>query len=216
MVLHIRTFICLFAIVILSACGVRSENDLPLIKLSSAVGDIIIEVDQKSAPKTSTYFLSLVDKGAFDGTEIYRVGALSDSPDTPKFLEGGMLSPFVNNTNIRSMDDTKLPLLETLEHTQVTQLKLERGSVFLGRDILGKGEIVPDFVIALEPITDFEYGGSRSPDGQGFPVFAKVVKGMEVVDLIAGRERSGQTHFPFLQGQVLTYPIVINASRIEK
>lgn len=180
------------------------------------MGDIIIAVDQSSAPATSSYFLQLVDQGKFDSTEIYRAGGLAESPNDLKFIEGGMLSPFVNNPAIMSIEDTKLPLLTEVEHTEITGLKIERGSVFLGRNIMGNGEALPDFVIALADISKFEYGGSKAVDGQGYPVFAKVTHGMDIVDEIALKPRNGQTHFPFLQGQILTDPVTTKASRVDK
>lgn len=180
------------------------------------MGDIIIAVDQSAAPATSSYFLGLVDQGKFDKTEIYRVGGLAESPNDLKFIEGGMLSPFVNNRAIMSMEDTKLPMLTELEHTQTTGLKIKRGAVFLGRNVLGNGEVLPDFIIALTDISEFEYGGSKAVDGQGYPVFAKVTHGMDVVDDLALKPRNGQTHFPFLQGQILTDPMTITASRVDK
>ena len=200
----------------LFGCAAVQDSKTIDIRLSTQMGDIIIAVDQDAAPATSSYFLELVDQGKFDGTEIYRVGGLAESPDDLKFIEGGMLSPFVNNPAIKSMEDTKLPLLTEVEHTQKTGLKIERGSVFLGRNIMGNGEALPDLVIALADISEFEYGGSKAVDGLGYPVFAKVIYGMDVVDDIARKPRNGQTHFPFLQGQILTDPMTITASRVDK
>ncbi|MGB0906064.1 MAG: peptidylprolyl isomerase [Maricaulaceae bacterium] len=213
---YIRTFINILVVGFLAACAAPIQENSVHVRLSTDMGNILIEVNETAAPETSAYFLDFVDQGAFDDTAIYRVGFLADSPNTPKFIEGGMLSPFVQNSAIRSMADTNLPLLEVLEDTQTTGLKVERGVVFLGRNILGNGEALPDFVIALDHIPEFEHGGQRSPDGKGFPVFAKVVEGMEVVDQIALQARDGQTHFPFLQGQVLTEPIVISIARVTK
>lgn len=213
---QIKKIISLAAVILLVACGQVSDYQTVQVTFSTKMGDIEIDVYEEAAPETSAYFLEFAEQGAFNGKTIYRAGTLPDAPDNPRYIEGGMLSPFVSNPEIRSMADTGLPMLDVLEHENITGLKIERGSVFLGRNVLGNGEVVPDFVIALGPLPEFEYGGYISPDQKGFPVFATVIDGMEIVDTISQRPRDGETHFPFLKGQVLTDPIEINATTVTR
>ncbi|MGB0906104.1 MAG: peptidylprolyl isomerase [Maricaulaceae bacterium] len=213
---YLSIILFVLSITLLSACG--EAQDTPSIQVSfvTELGEISIALDTVAAPETSSYFLQFVEDRALNGKFIYRAGTLPGAPDEPKYVEGGMLSPFIDNPEIRSMADTKLPMLEVIEHRQMTGLKIERGSVFLGRNILGDGEVVPDFVIALDAIPEFDYGGDISPDQKGFPVFATVISGMDVVDAIARLPRNGETHFPFLKGQVLTEPIQIVDTKITR
>lgn len=211
-----KRLVTLAALIFLIACGQVSDGETVQVTFSTKVGDIVIDVYKETAPETSAYFLEFAERGAFNGKTVYRAGTLPGVPDEPKYIEGGMLSSFVSNPEIRSMADTGLPMLDVLEHEHITGLKIERGSVFLGRNVLGNGEVIPDFVIALEPLPEFEYGGYISPDQKGFPVFATVIEGMEIVDAIARRPRDGETHFPFLKGQILTDPIKIDATTVTR
>lgn len=43
---------------------------------------------------------------------------------------------------------------------------------------------------------EFDFGGKRNPDGQGFAVFARIVRGMAVVHKIHARPAQGQTLTP--------------------
>jgi peptidyl-prolyl cis-trans isomerase A (cyclophilin A) len=52
---------------------------------------------------------------------------------------------------------------------------------------------------------ELNFGGHRNPDGQGFAVFGRVVKGMDIVHKIHARAA---------QGQKLTPPIRIRRVQI--
>jgi cyclophilin family peptidyl-prolyl cis-trans isomerase len=48
-------------------------DDLPRVKLSTSAGDMIVELFENEAPNTVANFLSLVEKGFYDGTPFHRV-----------------------------------------------------------------------------------------------------------------------------------------------
>ena len=48
-------------------------NDLPRVKLETTEGDIVIELFENEAPNTVANFISLVDKGFYDGLTFHRV-----------------------------------------------------------------------------------------------------------------------------------------------
>ena len=57
--------------------GVRraeaAADDLPRVKVSTSVGDVVVELFENEAPNTVANFISLVDKGFYDGTPFHRV-----------------------------------------------------------------------------------------------------------------------------------------------
>lgn len=50
-----------------------AADDLPRVKLSTSVGDVVVELFENEAPNTVANFLSLVEKGFYDGTPFHRV-----------------------------------------------------------------------------------------------------------------------------------------------
>lgn len=48
-------------------------NDLPRVRIKTAKGDIVVELFENEAPKTVGNFVSLVDKGFYNGTAFHRV-----------------------------------------------------------------------------------------------------------------------------------------------
>jgi len=48
-------------------------DDLPRVKLSTSVGDVVVELFENEAPNTVANFVSLVEKGYYDGTPFHRV-----------------------------------------------------------------------------------------------------------------------------------------------
>jgi cyclophilin family peptidyl-prolyl cis-trans isomerase len=48
-------------------------DDLPRVKLKTSKGDIVVELFENEAPNTVANFISLVEKGTYDGTPFHRV-----------------------------------------------------------------------------------------------------------------------------------------------
>jgi cyclophilin family peptidyl-prolyl cis-trans isomerase len=48
-------------------------DDLPKVKLQTSQGDIVLELFENEAPNTVANFISLVEKGFYDGTQFHRV-----------------------------------------------------------------------------------------------------------------------------------------------
>lgn len=66
-----------------------------------------------------------------------------------------------------------------LERTRDTGLTHENGSTLMARN--GPDSAQDGFVICLGNPPELDFGGKRNSDGQGFAVFGKVTKGMDVV-----------------------------------
>ena len=69
-----------------------------------------------------------------------------------------------------------------LERTSVTGLKHLDGTLSMARN--GPDTATASFSIVIGDQPEMDFGGRRNPDGQGFAVFGRVVRGMDVVRAI--------------------------------
>lgn len=143
-------------------------------------GDITVKLYPKKAPITVANFLKYVDDGAYDNSTFYRTVRLDNQKDSPipiQVIQGGV----GDNKSVKSYPP--IPL----ERTNKTNLSHKVGAISMAR-----GE--PDtattefFIVLNNDQQQLDFGGKRNPDGQGFAVFGKVVKGMDVVKKINGAE----------------------------
>ncbi len=182
------------------------------IVLATSLGEIVIEVDVDGAPKTSAYVLGLVDRGELNGTSFFRSAALGERSGEGRIIQGGMLHRWVSAEELPRLATLDLPTLDDFETTAETGNRHVRGAVSLARDLIVTGVVIPDLVLCLGDVPSMDEGGRERPDARGFPVFGRVIEGMEVVEAIAGRETEGRTPVPFLEGQILTTPVVIRSA----
>jgi peptidyl-prolyl cis-trans isomerase A (cyclophilin A) len=163
--------------------------------LSTALGDIEIEVDREAAPITSANFLKYVEAGHYDGGRFHRTVRLDNQPDHRVKIEVVQAG-----VDPRREHEGWAPI--QIERTRDTGLKHLDGTVSMARD--GPDSATSDFFICIGAQPELDFGGKRNPDGQGFAAFGRVVKGMDVVRRIQG---SPADH------QGLTPPIVIRSAR---
>jgi peptidyl-prolyl cis-trans isomerase A (cyclophilin A) len=164
-----------------------------MVRFSTSHGDFEIELYPKEAPVTVENFLRYVDDGFFDGTIFHRI--------VPGFvIQGGGLTP----------EYRPKPNRDPIKNEADNGLKNSRGSLSMARtsDI---NSATSQFFVNLKD-NDFLDHKSKSPSGYGYAVFAKVTKGMDVVDKIAavstGR-RKGYDDAP------LEDVVIVSARRID-
>jgi peptidyl-prolyl cis-trans isomerase A (cyclophilin A) len=58
-----------------------------------------------------------------------------------------------------------------------------------------------------------DYGGTRNADGQGFAVFGRVVRGMDVIRRIHQMKADGPADDAYLKDQLLAKPIAIKRAK---
>jgi len=137
-----------------------------MVRFSTSLGDIEIELFSKEAPKSVENFLQYVDDGFFDGLIFHRI--------VPGFvIQGGGLTPdFKQKTN-------RAPV----ENEAHNGLKNKRGSLSMARtnDI---NSATSQFFVNLKD-NEFLDHKSKSPSQYGYAVFGRVTQGMDVVDKIA-------------------------------
>ena len=166
--------------------------------VQTELGDIVLEIDAKSAPKTAANFLRYLDAGHYDGGTFHRTVKMDNQPDSPVKIE--VIQAGVNAD--RAKDG--LPPI-ALERTSITGLRHTGGAISMAR---GQADSATSgWFICINDQPSLDFGGARHPDGQGFAAFGRVVQGMDVVKAI---QRAPNT-----DAQRLTPPIkIVKAARI--
>lgn len=153
-----------------------SEN--PMVKMSTSLGELTIELYPDEAPETVENFLQYTDNGFYDGTIFHRV--------IPGFvLQGGGFTPGMDRKSTQ----------EPIRNESDNGLKNLRGTLSMAR-LPDPHSATSQFFVNLvdNPHLDHQGGGQS-----GYAVFGKVVDGMAVIDEIAGVEtttRSGHSDVP--------------------
>lgn len=162
------------------------------VRLNTNQGDIVLQLDAAKAPKTVANFVEYVKAGHYNGTIFHRVidGFM---------IQGGGMTPDMKEKATRA----PIPLESR------NGLSNARGTIAMARTS------VPDSATAQFFINVKDNGfldAARSPDGNGYAVFGKVVEGLDVVDKI--RKVPTTTKPP--HGDVPVQAVVINKATIEK
>jgi peptidyl-prolyl cis-trans isomerase A (cyclophilin A) len=162
------------------------------VKFVTSMGDIVVELDREKAPKSVENFVQYVKAGHYDGTIFHRV--------IENFMiQGGGMKPDMSEKPTRA----PIPLESRNGLTNV------RGTLAMART-MDPNSATAQFFINLKDNAFLDQANSR--DGNGYAVFGKVVKGMDVVEKIkavpTGNEGPHQN--------VPTKPILIKKATLEK
>ncbi len=150
-------------------------------------GDIEVELKAAQAPASVANFLRYVDGKYYDGGRFHRTVTPDNQPDNKVKIE-------VIQAGI-DPDKTKKEFAPIkLERTRDTKLSHKDGTISMARD--GPDTATSDFFICIGDQPELDFGGKRNPDGQGFAVFGRVTKGMDVVKKIQAAAADGQTLSP--------------------
>ncbi len=159
---------CLMIGLILGAgARARAERSHPLVKLETSMGDITLELYPDKAPVTAANFLEYVKAGFYDGTIFHRV--------IPGFMiQGGGLDAQM------SKKATRAPIKNEADNG----LTNDTYTVAMARTG-DPNSATAQFFISVANNTFLNHT-AKTPQGWGYAVFGKVVKGKEVVDKIKG------------------------------
>jgi peptidyl-prolyl cis-trans isomerase A (cyclophilin A) len=186
-----------------AAAAMVPGGSVPLVRLETRLGSILIRVQTPNAPVSVGDFLKYVANGSYNGGRFFRVVRPDNDHGTPQIdvVQGG----------VRPGAAIAAPVAH--ETTQVTGLRHLDGTVSLTRDKPGSGSGSEFFIcVGAQPVLDF--GGKRNPDGQGFAAFGQVTSGMDVVRKIWGMEASGASEDRYTAGQILRRPVKILSARV--
>ena len=168
------------------ATGVQGQSaDFVRLLVRTDSGAFEVEIDTIRARVTAMNFLRYVDAGAYRDGVFHRTVRADNQPNDAVKIDVIQAS--------RSRDAEGFGPIP-LERTSVTGLKHVDGAVSMAR--AGPDTATSDFFICIGPQPELDYGGARNPDGQGFAVFGRVVRGMEVVHRIHGAAADGQRLMP--------------------
>lgn len=136
-----------------------------IVHMRTNKGLIILELDAVNAPITVANFLKYVESGQYNGTIFHRV--------IPKFMiQGG---GFESNMNQRR---SELPI----QNEAYNGLKNDAFTIAMARTNDPHSASNQFFINAKD--NDFLNFSSRTPQGWGYAVFGKVIRGEDVVQAI--------------------------------
>jgi len=162
------------------------------VRLTTSMGDIVIELDAQKAPKSVANFEAYVKEGHYDGTVFHRV--------IPNFMiQGGGMT-----TDLKEKPTHKPIPLEShngLNNTLGTVAMARTGD---------PNSATSQFFINVKDNAFLD--AANSPDGNGYAVFGKVVSGMDVVEKI----KNVQTATKGMYENVPTTAVVIKKATLEK
>ena len=161
----------------------------PQVEMVTTKGTIVIELDAVKAPITTQNFLTYVKEGFYDGLIFHRV--------IPGFMvQGGGFN--------KDMQQKKTH--DPIKNEASNGLKNDRGTLAMARTNDPDSATGQFFINSVN--NDFlNYQGKSNP---GYAVFAKVVKGIEVVDAIS-KVKTGNSG---MHGDVPVEPVVITSAKV--
>jgi peptidyl-prolyl cis-trans isomerase B (cyclophilin B) len=150
---------------ILGTLSARAERSNPLVKLETSMGDITLELYPDKAPATVANFLQYVKDGFFNGTIFHRV------------INGFMIQGGGFDANM-SQKTTREPIKNEADNG----LTNDAYTIAMART-MDPNSATAQFFINVADNRALNHTG-KTPQGWGYAVFGKVVKGKEVVDKI--------------------------------
>ena len=168
----------LLAVVVLAGAAPRQTGPQqnPVVVFETEKGAIEMEVDGIHAPASAANFLKYVDGGFYDGGSVNR--AVRSDNTVRHDVEIQVIQFQIDGARRRG----QFPPV-ALERTSVTGLKHVNGTVSMARSSR-PDTATASFSIVIGDQPEMDFGGRRSPDGQGFAAFGRVVRGMDVVKAI--------------------------------
>lgn len=150
----------------ISQTNINQENTMQ-VSLKTNKGEILLELDGKNAPNTVENFVQYVKDGHYNGTIFHRVikGFM---------IQGGGFNP----------DMDQLPTRAPIMNEADNGLKNNKYTIAMARTMDPDSATAQFFINTND--NDFLNFKSQTPQGWGYAVFGKVIKGQEVVDAIEG------------------------------
>jgi peptidyl-prolyl cis-trans isomerase B (cyclophilin B) len=184
----IITAILIVTFILGAGVSARAEKrSNPLVKLETSMGDITIELYPDKAPATVANFLEYVKDGFYNGTIFHRV--------IPTFMiQGGGF-----DANMKQKP-TRAPIKNEADNG----LTNDKYTVAMARTNIPDSATAQFFINAAD--NKFLNHTAKTPQGWGYAVFGKVVKGQDVVDKIKAVPTSTQGMYQ----DVPETPVVIN------
>lgn len=183
-----RVWMLLYVTAIALMCSAATAQK---VRLTTSMGDVVLDLNREQAPKTVDNFLRYAKDGHYDGTIFHRV--------IDNFMiQGGGMSPDMKEKLTRP----PIPLESR------NGLQNKRGTVAMARTSI-PDSATSQFFINLRDNSFLDQQNSR--DGEGYAVFGKVIAGMDVVDAIRAVPTGNKGPFQ----NVPIVPVVIKKVTLE-
>lgn len=183
-----------------AAAAPQPVPDRARVRLTTAQGDIDLELDGRRAPVTTANFLAYVDQHRFDGITFYRA-APTPATRGRGFIQGGIRRDYRKMLN---------PIRH--EPTNETGLRHVDGTISMARTT--PGSAMGDFFIILGDMPAMDAGGSsESGDNEGYAAFGRVIGGKDVVRRILAAPTIPNAGRGAMRGQMLTDQVTITSVR---
>lgn len=159
-------FMAVFCCLIMAGSVYSAESvKKPMVKLETNLGDIVVELDSRKAPITVANFIQYVKSGHYDGVIFHRViknFMIQGGGFTPDMKEKSTIAPIRNEAN--------------------NGLRNKKYTIAMARTNEPHSASAQFFINTKD--NDFLDFKAQTPEGWGYAVFGKVIKGQEVVDSI--------------------------------
>lgn len=183
--------LCLSLFLTLSTTQTNAFGGNTMIKLTTTMGDIVLELDGVKAPITAANFEQYVKDGFFDGLIFHRVidGFM---------IQGGGFEPNMNQKEGRN----------TIENEANNGLTNDKYTIAMARTSAPHSASSQFFINVNN--NGFLNHTAPTAQGWGYAVFGRVTEGFEVVDAIA----KVKTGFSGYHQDVPTEPVIITKAEI--
>ena len=156
-----------FALAAMFSVAPAHAQTAPKVKLTTSLGDIVVQLDPAKAPKTVENFLAYVNDKHYDGTVFHRVidGFM---------IQGGGYAPGFEEK------ETRAPI----KNEAANGLSNKVGTIAMARTMEPHSASAQFFInVNNNDFLDFK---SPTTQGFGYCVFGEVTAGMDVVNKIKG------------------------------
>ena len=161
------------------------------VKLTTSMGDIVLELNAAKAPKTVANFLKYVNGGQYDGTIFHRV------------INNFMIQGGGYNASYQ-LKPTHPPITNEAGNG----LKNDTGAIAMARTS-APHSATSQFFINVKDNTSLNHTGTTSSAAWGYCVFGKVIAGMSVVNAIKVVKTGAKG--PFSKDAPLTNVVITSA-----
>lgn len=155
------------------ATEIKMPDTQTQVKLTTTLGDIVIQLNAEKAPISSENFLTYVKEGFYNGTIFHRV--IKDF-----MAQGG---GFDTSFNQKAVHDP-------IKNEADNGLSNKRGTLAMARTNVPDSATAQFFINYKD--NTFLNHTSPTPSGWGYAVFGEVIEGMDVVDAMANQPTSNR------------------------
>jgi peptidyl-prolyl cis-trans isomerase B (cyclophilin B) len=165
-----RVFILFMMLFLTSTLSFAKENTMSdtqtKVKLTTTLGEVIIQLNTEKAPVSAANFLTYVNEGFYNGTIFHRI--------IPDFMaQGGGFDTGFNQKAVHA----------PIKNEADNGLKNTRGTLAMARTN-DPNSATAQFFINLKDNAFLNHTG-KNASGWGYAVFGEVIEGMDVVDAMA-------------------------------